>query len=230
MGVHTDPRGALEPRPRDRSDHGEADPARPRDRPGSRAEPAPALEDVPAGALGGPHGLRSVHRRGAHAGRAPAVPGLLRDRAAVPPGDHRRDPSAAVRHVDGADGPQCDGPGRWLLATRPLSDARPRPARHAGLWRDPRGRGCPADPSPAEESQSQRVCRAVRPLYERGVSQSRRPPRVPHPVPWTHICAMPPGTAHTPRAPRSAFDTQASRDARSGCTAPRSRPRRRGRP
>ena len=56
------------------------------------------------------------------------------------------------------------------------------------------------------------------------------PESVPHPVPWTHICAMPPGTAHTPRAPRSAFDTQASRDARSGCTAPRSRPRRRGRP
>ena len=53
---------------------------------------------------------------------------------------------------------------------------------------------------------------------------------VPHPVPWTHICAMPPGVAHTPRAPRSAFDTQASRDARSGCTAPQSRPRRRGRP
>ena len=36
MGVHTDPRGALEPQPRDRSDHGEADPARPRDRPGER--------------------------------------------------------------------------------------------------------------------------------------------------------------------------------------------------
>ena len=53
---------------------------------------------------------------------------------------------------------------------------------------------------------------------------------VPHPVPWTHICAMPPGVAHTPRAPRSAFDTQASQGARSGCTAPRSRPRRRGRP
>ena len=53
---------------------------------------------------------------------------------------------------------------------------------------------------------------------------------VPHPVPWTHICAMPPGVAHTPRAPRSACDTQASRDARSGCTAPRSWPRRRGRP
>ena len=32
------------------------------------------------------------------------------------------------------------------------------------------GGGVPADPSPAEESQSQRVCRAVRPLYERGVS------------------------------------------------------------
>ena len=53
VGVHTDPRGALEPRPRDRSDHGEADPARPRDRPGSRAEPAHPLADVPAGALGG---------------------------------------------------------------------------------------------------------------------------------------------------------------------------------
>ena len=60
--------------------------------------------------------------------------------------------------------------------------------------------------------------------------QKRIGKTVPHPVPWTHICAMPPGTAHTPRAPRSAFDTQASRDARSGCTAPRSRPRRRGRP
>ena len=53
---------------------------------------------------------------------------------------------------------------------------------------------------------------------------------VPHPVPWTHICAMPPGVAHTPRAPRSACDTQASRDAKSGCTAPRRWPRRPGRP
>ena len=92
-----------------------------------------------------------------------------------PTRDHRRDSSAAVRRVDGAEGPHFDGPGRWLLATRPLSDSRPRPGRHAGLWRDPRGRGCPADPSPAEAPQSQRVCRAVRPLYERGVSQSRRP-------------------------------------------------------
>ena len=62
------------------------------------------------------------------------------------------------------------------------------------------------------------------------LAQGPRTDCVPHPVPWTHICAMPPGVAHTPRAPRSAFDTQASRDARSGCTAPRSRPRRRGRP
>ena len=45
-------------------DHG-IDPAPERSRPH-------ALEDVPAGALGGPHGLRSVHRRGAHAGRAPS--------------------------------------------------------------------------------------------------------------------------------------------------------------
>ena len=37
--------------------------------------------------------------------------------------------------------------------------------------------GVSSDPSPAEESQSQRVCRAVRPLYSRGMSQSRRPPR-----------------------------------------------------
>ena len=43
-------------------------------------------------------------------------------------------PPPALRRVDGADGPQCGGPGRWLLATRPLSDARPRPARHAGFW------------------------------------------------------------------------------------------------
>ena len=44
------------------------------------------------------------------------------------------------------------------------------------LWRDPRGRGCPADPSPAEESRSHRVCRAVRPLYSmRSVSVASSP-------------------------------------------------------
>ena len=57
VGRHADPRRALKPRPHDRPDHGEADPARPRSRPGARAEPAHALEDVPAGALGGPGGL-----------------------------------------------------------------------------------------------------------------------------------------------------------------------------
>ena len=36
VGLHTDPRRALEPRAHDRPDHGEADLARPRDRPGSR--------------------------------------------------------------------------------------------------------------------------------------------------------------------------------------------------
>ena len=52
VGLHTDLRRALEPRAHDRPDHGEADLARPRDRPGSRTEPTHALEDVPAGALG----------------------------------------------------------------------------------------------------------------------------------------------------------------------------------
>ena len=97
VGLHADPRRALEPRPHYRPDHGEADPARPRSRPGARAEPAHALEDVPAGALGGPGGLRSVHRRGVDAGGAQAVPRLLRDRAEIPPRDHRRDPPAAGR-------------------------------------------------------------------------------------------------------------------------------------
>ena len=78
----------------------------------------------------------------------------------------------------------------------PVSDSRPRPALHAGLWRDPSGRGCPADPSPAEESQSQRGCRAVRPLYERGVSQSRRPPR-------RRARASPRGRVRRPRPSRA---------------------------
>ena len=51
--------------------------------------------------------------------RAPAVPGLLRDRAAVPPRAHRRDPSAAVRHVDGANGPQFNGPGSMAACDAP---------------------------------------------------------------------------------------------------------------
>ena len=40
--------------------------------PAPELEPAHALEDVPAGALGGPGGLRSVHRRGVDAGGAQA--------------------------------------------------------------------------------------------------------------------------------------------------------------
>ena len=98
-------------------DHGEADPARPRSRPGARAEPAHALEDVPAGALGGPGGLRSVHRRGVDAGGAQAVPRLLRDRAEIPPRDHRRDPPAAgAAPWMEQQARQFDRPGRWLFA------------------------------------------------------------------------------------------------------------------
>ena len=55
--------------------------------------------------------------------------------------------------TDPVDG--CLRRARYLIHDRD-------PALHAGLWRDPRGRGCPADPSPAEESQSQRVCRRAR--------------------------------------------------------------------
>ena len=61
---------------RTRHDHG-IDPAPER----SRRMPGKTVLQAP---WEGRHGLRSVHRRGAHAGRAPAVPGLLRDRAARP--------------------------------------------------------------------------------------------------------------------------------------------------
>ena len=167
----------LEPRAHDRPDHGEADLARPRDRPGSRTEPTHALEDVPTGALGRLGGLRSVHGRGADAGRAQAVSCLLRDRAADPPRDHRRDPSATGRRVDGAAGPQSDPPGRWLPADCAASDSRPRSPLHSCLWRDPDERRRSADPTSAEESQSQCLCRAVRPVDQGGVSQSSRPTR-----------------------------------------------------
>ena len=49
------------------------------------------------------------------------------------------------------------------------------PLVHACLRRDPDGWRCPADSAATEESQSQRLCRAVRPLDQRGVSQSRGP-------------------------------------------------------
>ena len=54
-----------------------------------------------------------------------------------PSRDHRRDPPAAGRRVDGAAGPQLDRPGRWLSAQGPLSDSRPRPPLYTGLQRDP---------------------------------------------------------------------------------------------
>ena len=60
---------------------------------------------------------------------------------------------------------------RWLsfAGSRPR---RSRPALHAGLWRDPRGRGCAVDPAPAEESQSQRLCeRFVRSIKEECLSR-----------------------------------------------------------
>ena len=130
----------------------------------------PALRCLrPAGTIRAP-AVRSVGTPGATSTASGLVSRglvLLRDRAAVPPRDHRRDPSAAVRHVDGADGPQFDGPGRWLLATRPLSDSRPRPALHAGFWRDPGGRGCPADPlsrpkSPNLNAYAERFVRSMK--------------------------------------------------------------------
>ena len=54
--------------------------------------------------------------------------------------------------------------------------------------------------------------------------------RVPHPVPWTHVCATPPGVARAPRAPRSGCDTRVSRAARSCCIALRTRRRRSAQP
>ena len=119
----------------------------------------------------------SVHRRGVDAGGAQAVPRLLRDRAEIPPRDHRRDPPAAGRRVDGAAGPQCDRPGRWLFAQGAPFDSRPRSPLYAGLWRDPGERRCSADSAAAEESQSQRLCRAVRQVDQRGVSHTRGPAR-----------------------------------------------------
>ena len=56
-------RGALSnPRTRDCPEHGEADPGRPRNRPGSQADPAKSLEDVLVGSLGRPGGRRSLRR------------------------------------------------------------------------------------------------------------------------------------------------------------------------
>ena len=55
-------------------------------------------------------------------------------------------------------------PGGGLSADRVPSDPRPRSPVHACLRRDPDGWRCPADSAATEESQSQRLCRAVRPL------------------------------------------------------------------
>ena len=78
---------------------------------------------------------------------------------------------------NGAAGPQCDRPGRWLFAQGAPSDSRPRSPLYAGLWRDPGERRCSADSAAAEESQSQRLCRAVRQVDQRGVSHTRGPAR-----------------------------------------------------
>ena len=59
--------------------------------------------------------------------------------------------------------------------------------------------------------------------------RARGCPVVPHPISWTHVCARRPGVARTPRALRSASDSQASQGASSGCTARRSRRRRHAR-
>ncbi len=60
-----------------------------------------------------------------------------------------------------------------FLRTAP-ADSRPRSPLHPCLWRNPEERRCWADPAAAEESESQRLCRAVCPVDQRGVSQSSR--------------------------------------------------------
>ena len=62
-------------------------------------------------------------------------------------------------------------PVRWLPADCAASDSRPRSPLHSCLWRDPDERRRSADPTSAEESQSQCLCRAVRPVDQGGVSQ-----------------------------------------------------------
>ena len=79
--------------------------------------------------------------------------------------------------MDGAAGPQFDRPGRWLFAQARHLIPRPRSPLYAGLWRDPGERRCSADSAAAEESQSQRLCRAVRQVDQRGVSHTRGPAR-----------------------------------------------------
>ena len=58
-----------------------------------------------------------------------------------------------------------------------LSSNSPPTPLYAGLWRDPGERRCSADSAAAEESQSQRLCRAVRQVDQRGVSHTRGPAR-----------------------------------------------------
>ena len=64
-----------------------------------------------------------------------------------------------------------------FLRDRAPSHSRPRSPLHEGLPRDPDEWWCPPNSAAAEESQSQRVCRAVRPVDQRRVSPARRPPR-----------------------------------------------------
>ena len=75
--------------------------------------------------------------------------------------------------------PTANGRGSWRRSavSTPSSDSRPRSPLYAGLWRDPGERRCSADSAAAEESQSQRLCRAVRQVDQRGVSHTRGPAR-----------------------------------------------------
>ena len=140
-------------------------------------------------------------------------------------GPHRRGHVHDARRKDG----QLGLPNHYRSVEYSSTSRRYRSARNA---RNPGFRYKQVQPTGSYPRvyATETSASCVRFKRSRKRSPTKTDHRVPHPVPWTHICAMPPGVAHTPRAPRSACDTQASRDARSGCTAPRSRPRRRGRP
>ena len=79
--------------------------------------------------------------------------------AGIPPQPYGAWMEQMARNLtDPVDG--CLRRARYLIHDRD-------PLYTRGLWRDSGGRGCPADSPPAEESQSQRLCRAVRPLNQK---------------------------------------------------------------
>ena len=150
-----------------RQKHDQASPGREWNRP--RGRKADELEDVPEGVLGSDRCDGLLHDRRGHVARSRSVLRTLRDRPQDASDRDRWNRRLSRRAVDAPDRPKSHRRRGRIPASKPLPHSRPRSSLHEGLRRNPREFRSTSREASEPQPESQRLCRAIRSVYQVGV-------------------------------------------------------------